>query len=323
MGRRRKRDRHLPARVYFRHGRYYFVDCWGKWNPVGNSLGEMYRKYAEFVEDGDLTTMSAVLDRYLRDVVPQKAPQTQVNNRAQIARLRAVFGDMAPGEVRASHVCQYRDKRGAMTPTAANRELEVLAHVFRYAVEWGATDVNPCREVRKLRLAKRERYVEDWEFEAVYAVALPMMQVAMDLALLTGLRRGDLLALTRDNVTDDGLLVRTSKTGVPLLVEWTDELEEVVARARGIQPQVRRTLIANRQGRPYTPTGFGSNWRRLMDKALRETDLEEPYRFNDLRAKSASDDTMEAATERLGHMDMRTTQRFYRRKAIRVQPLRR
>lgn len=150
-----------------------------------------------------------------------------------------------------------------------------------------------------------------------------MMQVAMDLALLTGLRRGDLLALTRDNVTDEGLLVRTSKTAVPLLFDWSDDLRAVNSRARGLRPQVRRTLIANRQGKPYTPTGFGSNWQRLIDRALRETQLEEPFRFNDLRAKSASDDTMDAATERLGHMNARTTQRFYRRKPMRVQPLHR
>jgi len=177
--------------------------------------------------------------------------------------------------------------------------------------------------VRKLRLPKRERYVDDWEYEAVHSIAKPMMQVAMDLALLTGLCRGDLLALTRDNFTEDGLLVRTSKTGVPLMIEWTDDLNAVISKALRIRPEVRRAIIANQQGKAYTATGFGTIWNRLMSRALRDTQLDEPFRFNDLRAKSASDDTLNAATERLGQIDLRTTNRFYRRKMTRVQPLNR
>jgi hypothetical protein len=45
------------------------------------------------------------------------------------------------------------------------------------------------------------------------------MPMAMDLALLTGLRSDHLLAFTRDNVTDLGVLVRTAKTAVPPLSE--------------------------------------------------------------------------------------------------------
>ena len=37
----------------------------------------------------------------------------------------------------------------------------------------------------------------------------PMVQCAMDLAVLTGLRPGDLLRLTRANLTDDGIEIAT------------------------------------------------------------------------------------------------------------------
>jgi integrase len=39
------------------------------------------------------------------------------------------------------------------------------------------------------------------------------MQIAMDLALDTGQRRGDLLALTRAQLTDKGIAFRQGKTG--------------------------------------------------------------------------------------------------------------
>jgi hypothetical protein len=46
-----------------------------------------------------------------------------------------------------------------------------------------------------------------------------------------------------------------------------------------------------------------------------------PFQFRDIRAKSASDDTLERATKRLGHTSPEITERVYRRKIKRVQPL--
>lgn len=69
-----------------------------------------------------------------------------------------------------------------------------------------------------------------------------------------------------------------------------------------------------------------SNWHRLMTKATTPGEKGEPpvlaerFTFHDLRAKSASDDELEAATERLAHDDPRTTQKVYRRKPRRARP---
>ncbi len=167
--------------------------------------------------------------------------------------------------------------------------------------------------------------MQDWEYKAVHGIASPKMKVAMDLALLTGLRRGDLLGLTRDDLTDNGILVRPSKTehssGKMLLIEWSDELKDIVAKAKRLSPRFRQHLIATRSGSPYDPRSFTKIFGRLIKRALEKTELTEPFRFNDLRAKSASDDTLEAASERLGHTSTRTTQDFYRRKPVRVKPL--
>ena len=46
----------------------------------------------------------------------------------------------------------------------------------------------------------------------------------------------------------------------------------------------------------------------------------ERFTFHDLRAKSASDDELEVATERLPHDVPRTTQKVYRRKSRRARP---
>src|SRR5262249_47944586 len=111
---------------------------------------------------------------------------------------------------------------------------------------------------------------------------------------------------------------------VPVWIFWS--LTPIVARARRgerfeIPPDIRPTLICNLQGRPFTETGFRSNWHRLMRKAVALGAIVEPFTFHDLRAKSASDalDPQEA-TERLGHDDPRTTRAVYMRKPRRAPP---
>jgi integrase len=61
-----------------------------------------------------------------------------------------------------------------------------------------------------------------------------------------------------------------------------------------------------------------------MGKAIEDENsgLRERFQFRDLRAKSASDDTAEAASKRLGHSDPKITERVYRRRAERAKPRR-
>jgi len=322
VARPRKHNKDLPRSVYLRHGAFYFVDKAGKWHWLGSTLADTYRALGKFYEDVPLNTMSAIFDKYQRDVVPTKLPKTQKDKQRHLTLLRASFGHMSVSEVKPPAIYAFRDKIAAKHQTLANRVLETLSHVFTKSIEWGVAERNPCRDVHKLPLPERTRYVTDAEFDAVYSFAYPMVQVAMDLAVLTGLRRGDLLSLTLTNLTDEGILIQTSKTAKSLLIEWSDELTKAVNKAKRIEPRVRSALICTRQGKPYTGDGFDTVWQRTMERALKSGALPERFRFNDLRAKSASDDTLAAATERLGHYDMRTTQRFYRRKPARVRPLR-
>jgi integrase len=228
---------------------------------------------------------------------------------------------MLPGDIRARDVYAYRNKREQVGKVTANHEVGVLKHVFTKAVEWGVLDLNPARDVRKFSIPRRRRYVTDSEFDCVHAVAPPMVRVAMRLAVLTGLRRGDILSLTRAHLTDEDIRVETSKTGKVLVIEWSDELREVVDGAKRLPPHVRQHLVANARGKPYTADGFATQWDRAMAKALKNG-LTERFHFHDLRAKSASDDDLQAASDRLGHGNVSTTQRYYRRAPEKVRPLR-
>ncbi len=340
MGRRRRQDRHLPQRVYVRRGSYFFVDPSGKWHILGHDMSAMYRTLATLLQTSHAClSMSNVFDRYLIEVLPGLGARTQADYRGYIENLRPAFGNAPPRAVTAGHVSDYQAKRAERSVVQANREKSCLSAVFTAALKWHIVETNPCRLVPKLREAERDRYVTDAEFTAVYKLASPMMQCAMDLATMTGQREGDLLKLTRSQLTDDGVVFSIGKskrrhprhgqiveTSKRVILEWSPELRVVIERLKKLGPQIRPTLLCNLEGKPFTSDGFRSNWHRLMTKATAPGGKGEPpvlaerFTFHDLRAKSASDDELEVATERLAHDDPRTTQKVYRRKPRRARP---
>jgi integrase len=328
MGRRRRHDRHLPRRMYLRRGAYYFVSPEGQWQPLGRDLAEAMAVYGQKI-GGRWTgrTMGDVIDRYRTEVLPLKRSEhTRTDQGAQLIRLKGVFGDMLPDTVEPRDCYAYTDRRrtkgGKPATVAARHEIKLLGHVFAKAIRWGVATGNPVRSMEKEPRAKRSRYVTDAEFAAVYGRASERMQIAMDLALLTGLRRGDLLALQWSQVKAEGIEVRTSKTGAGLLFEVTADLEAVLARARRLSPQIpRRFVLRTLAGRGYTVEGFSAIWQRLMTKHVEAGG--ERFTFHDLRRKSASDSgSVREAQERLGHADEATTRRFYVAKPVKTRPLR-
>jgi integrase len=321
MGRKRKTRRELPQRVYFRHNAYYFVARDGTWTWLGRDVATALRQYANLLPGVESGKMAAIMDRYTRDnfsdVKPPKAPRTKENNLREMVPLRAVFGAMQPEDVTPQDIYAYMDRRPNI---AANREVALLSSVFKHAIRWALATDNPCRLVSRNLESPRRRHVESDEYYAVYERAPDAIQCMMDLAIITGLRLGDILGLNeRDNIRKEGLYCETGKTGKKMLFAWSRDLRAVIDRARALRGSVRSlTLIANLQGQRYTIGGFETLWQRTMKAALASSALHERFRFHDLRAVAAG--LADEPSELLGHDDPRTTNRIYRRGARRVTP---
>ncbi len=113
MGRRRKQDKHLPERVYRKHGAYYFVNTENTWIRLGSDYGEAMRGWAELVaQPKSSSAMNDLFDRYMLEVAPSKALATYRGNQREIEPLRAFFGQMRPKDVEPTHVYQYLDDEG-------------------------------------------------------------------------------------------------------------------------------------------------------------------------------------------------------------------
>jgi integrase len=309
--------------------------------PLGNDLNEAKRKWAELeckeapVETG---LMRFIFDRYVRDVVPAKAPRTQKDNLDSIKHLRLVF-DAAPIDaITPQIVAQYRDKRGATAPVRANREISMFSHVFNMAREWGYTaKENPVKGVRKNKEKPRDFYANDTIWAAVYAHACDELKDAMDVNYLTGQRPADVLKMMLTDIKDGALEVRQNKTKKRLRIMLENkgvrsELGRVIDRIRARDRKVASLFLI------ATPSGVALNkWtlrtrfedaRAAAIKAATEADNLElaksikDFQFRDIRPKAASELPLEHASKLLGHTEHEITEKVYRRVGEVVQPTR-
>lgn len=106
------------------------------------------------------------------------------------------------------------------------------------AVEGGWIEVNPALQTRKAHHERARERLTKQVYDAIYEKAAPWLRNAMDLSLLTLLRREDVVSLCFSDVHDDALWVIPGKTegttGVRLKIkiEPDSDLSKLVARCR-------------------------------------------------------------------------------------------
>lgn len=309
-------NKHLPPNVHLKSGTYYYVyyeEGKRKWRNIGKTLAEAIDNWVKLVEPNtNPLTMAQLFDRYMVEIAPKKSKESFRTNRSEITHLYKVFGHMAPNSITPVHVYKYLDVRGKDAPVRANREKSLLSHIFSTAIRWGIVIDNPCRNVKRLTEKKRDRYVTDAEFQAIYDIASESMQNIMQFAFLTGLRQLDILKIKLSDLRKDGIFIKISKTKNKIIIEWSPALTTVIDKAKLYGEQFSSEyLFVTKRGKPYTSSGFQTIWQKLMSKGLTNNIIEEKFRFHDIRRKSATEveqaDGRETARKLLGHQDQKTT----------------
>ena len=276
--------------------------------------------------------MNDLFDKYLEEYVPALEPRTQRDYRGIVEVLRKNFGHMQPQDVKPRHVADFINvKKGKIH---RNRMVTILSTVFKIAMGSWCIEmdlVNPCTVVRRHPTKPRERYITDAEFKSIRDSAPASVQIAMDLALLTGQRQGDLVGLTWKQVKTVGvprkdwrIEIDQGKTGKKLAIMISPAVEAVLRRARVTEPAwPHEFVIRTRFGKGYTPDGFRALWQRVIRKWQRLNGCQDAPHFHDIRAKSISDnESFDAAYLLAGHISPSMTRKTYDRNRRRVEPLR-
>lgn len=105
------------------------------------------------------------------------------------------------------------------------------------------------------------------------------LQRVVRLAAATGLRQGDLIKLSWNDIQDDAIVMTTSKRDRQVVVPLTPVAQEILAQC----PKVSVRVLTNTFGRPWTSEGLKTVFAKAKTAACIEG-----LRFHDLRGTAAT-----------------------------------
>ncbi len=269
-------------------------------------------------------TLTELIDRYIRDVLPGKKSardQTQ-----QLTRWKAEIGSYTLADVTPSLLAECRDKLGReitvrrtrRSPASVVRYMAALSTAFTIAVkEWGWLDDNPMRKVTKPREARgRVRFLSDDERVRLLKVCKesgnPYLYPVVVLALSTGMRNGEIMGLTWDDVdlNRGRAILHETKNGERRAVAITSHALEQLKELSKVRRIDSNLLFPAKENRPHKPMDLRTSWRAAVKKAGLED-----FRFHDLRHSAASYLAMNGASlaeiaEVLGHKTLQMVKRY-------------
>jgi integrase len=262
-------------------------------------------------------TVADLCDRFEAEHLPRLRPSTQTSYRQQIAsEIRPVLGALKVAELSFSDVDRLHrtiSKRGRRT--RANRVTATLSKMLSLAVKWQYRTDNPCELVERNTEHKRHRYLTGPELGrlATALAEFPDVTVAnaVRLALLTGARRGELLAARWD---DFDLAAGT----------WTKPgatTKQKTLHRVALSDVAVRLLVAMRRHAPagdwLFPARGGGHLTAIRESwdAIREAAGIPDVRLHDLRHTFASISASSGASlpligAMLGHSSPTTTHRY-------------
>ena len=166
----------------------------------------------------------------------------------------------------------------------ANYILSILSVACEHGREHGIIRDNPVkgiRRVRRDRLAPHANrpWSED-ERRAVLEHAPDQVRLAVALAMFTGLRKGDVLALPKSSVRDGRIWRRTSKTGLEMSIPLHPDLQALMTVAN---QHNAITIAATTNGTPWTSSGFNSTFIKAIRRLEREGFVQPGLTFHGLR----------------------------------------
>jgi integrase len=225
------------------------------------------------------TTFREFASIYLRDYA--RLNKRSADRDEEIIKvLNRAFGDVLLHEITGHRIEQFKRERSggkwrgykytgpakAIRPGTVNRELDTLRSIFSKAVEWRRLNEHPMGAVRRIKVDnRRTRILTEAQQLALLAECSPKLRRFVRLALITGARPGELLALRWEDVGEDELTFVETKNGrsrrLPLSSAIRAVLKECPQKGQVFVFQNSRTQDA------YTVNGLAHTFRRALERA--------------------------------------------------------
>ena len=121
-------------------------------------------------------------------------------------------------QIQAQHIARLRDKRLEKNkPDTVLRELTIINHIFNICIkDWSYPVCNPVKQIYKPRSScSRKRRLTSFEYNYLVNnnVMNPKLKAIIELAIETGMRRGEILKIEQHHVRDRTLIIPLTKNG--------------------------------------------------------------------------------------------------------------
>lgn len=186
---------------------------------------------------GSRETVADAIAVFRRDDVPGRnwAPKTAEVYESVIRRTEAGIGSRPVDEVTVKDCAEFI--RSVTESDRARQQFRlVLGWIMACAVQEGWIDTNPVLATRRFQHERKRARLTKEVYSAIWEKAEPWLRLAMDLSLVTLLRREDVVSLKFSDVRDGFLWVVPQKTEgstlVKLKIKIGDELATLLAQAR-------------------------------------------------------------------------------------------
>lgn len=320
MGRKRKRNRHLPQNMRLSRGKFYLTayhDGRQRWIPLGADYAQAFAEYARLTayQSPAGHTVDDLADRFEAEVIPGLKPNTRKSYKSWLGPIRKTFGKIPVRALRQPDAAVYLDT--FPNKVSANRHVTLLKTMLRKARRWGWVEVNVLDGLQLNAEKARQRVINAEEWQALLKHATPQARLAMRLARFTALRLSDVCGLLWGQVRDGRLIVTTGKTTAPISFEVAGELKAVLDELRGsVSPFPKVPLFPGRKG------AMGArNLQRLFEEAREAAGLPD-ITFHDIRRTritELSEKYGPAFAQRVAtHADAKMTERYTVIEATRV-----
>lgn len=212
---------------------------------------------------------------------------------------------------------------GQRKDSSVNREMACMHHLFKKAVEWGMMERSPFDGKTSLKLKennKRMRFLNEAEIRSLLDACSPHLKPMVACAVLTGMRRGEVISLKWDQIRDGFIYLEKTKTNEARQIPISDELEAVFREIRR-REHLKSEYVFTYQGGPIR-----DNFYATFKTALKRAGIQ-GFHFHDLRHTFASQvilngGSLKDVQELLGHKSMTMTLRYahltqeHKRKAV-------
>lgn len=262
-------------------------------------------------------TLSSLIDRYIRDVLPHK-PKSQLKQQRQLEWWKEKIGYVTLADITPALIGETRDAlQIGRQPATVVRYMAALSHAFTIATnEWGWLEHNPMRKVRKPKEPRgRVRFLDEHERKRLLLACkqspCPQLYPVVVLALSTGMRQGEILSLTWTQVDLNRgyIYLSETKNGERRTIPLVAHAKDVISKL-STQNQFESPLLFYSRVKPEAPVAIRKPW----GDALKVADIAD-FKFHDLRHTTASYLAMNGASlaeiaEILGHKTLQMVKRY-------------